>query len=309
MSLREKISKFFIGYSFVRNIDEGQFYNSNILVRRNIDKTLWVGKISRRLPKILTDFYGPGKNYVRTVDFMDLNDRALLGSRLASLAGLKVLRVKIIKNKLISDFNVNSLNFSLIDENIFLSEYRGVSLPKYLLEKKFVKIEDSDIENKNEIFFSFVFRVWIGCYDCKDEDFLVDENKNIIPIDFHLFGPGFRSSVNLAVGAWGEAFDITNSKDTGWCAGGDIILEYIRSKNLPISSYEIFIDKINSIKEKEIKATFSGLNLYEQGTEKKINLSFYDFLLDRRKKLKQTIEQWINSDYGKTNLPKNNGII
>lgn len=285
-----------------------QFYNTNILLERNFNHTLWVGKISRSLPKILPNYFGSGKDYIRTVNFCDIDDRAILGFRLAKLLGLKTIRAKIIPDSLIKSFDFNLIVHPRVNNNIFLTEYRGISLPEYLATHSFNSIQTSDIKNKEEIIKSFVFNLWIGCYDSKDTDYLVDNEKNLISIDYHLSGPGFLASPKLSVGAWGEAFDLDNIEDTGWCGGGDKVLEYIRQTNSPLESYQVIINKILSLPKTQIKFVMRGLNFYNQGTSQKINNIYFNFLLERRPKLELAVRQWINARYPLAKLPKNNGI-
>lgn len=309
MYLLIKIRDFLFGYTFLKLIDGGQFYNTNILLRRNLTNSLWVGKISRSLPKVMPDYFGSGKDYVRTVDFRDVDDRAKLGFRLAKLAGLRVLNNKVVSDQSVFGFDFGSINYSRISSNLFLTEYRGVSLPKYLEVRGFTNILSSDIKNKDEILKSLVFNLWIGCYDSKDTDYLVDDEKRLVSIDYHLAGPGFVSNPKLAVGAWGDAFNIDDVEDTGWCVGGDMILEYIKQANISWEDSRETIDKILSLSKTQIKLAMRGLNFYNQGTDHNINDSYLSFLLERRMKLESAIRQWIEAEYPKANLPKNNGVV
>lgn len=300
------IKNYLLGYKFIEAVAPGKSYSTNIKLQRNLDRTLWVGKISRPLPARIDNFRNTGKPYVRTVDFKDLDDRATLGFRLAKLVGLKSLKTKILPLKRIS--NLDTVLVPSVTNNVFLSKFCGQSLTKYLESNKFDNLASSDIKNKDEVIRSFVFNLWIGNYDNKDEDYLVDSNNNLISIDYHLLGPGFKSDGNLSLGAWGESFDINQPSDTGWCIGNGKLLFYLRNNTANLSPFEDLINKINSISKLQIKWAMRGLHFYKQGTQENINDLFYNFLLNRRPKLKETIQTWIAADCPITQLPKDNGV-
>jgi len=304
----KKIKNYLFNYTFIKELTPGkESYNTNLKLQRNLDKSFWVGKIFRPLPDILENFYSEGKHYIREVDFRDLKHRAILGFRLAKVAGLKSLKFKTIPLKRIINFDFNTVKHDRIDNSVFLTEFKGVSLAKYLSSKCFT-FEGSDIKNKNEVIYSFVFNLWIGNYDNKDEDFLVDEDKNLISIDYQVLGPGFLDNFKLALGAWGESFDMDNPQDTGWCIGDGELLNYLRNN---VNHWETFakaIDKINSISKIQIKWAMRGLEFYNQGTKENINNLFYHFLLERRSKLEQSIKDWIKAICPIVDLPKDNGV-
>src|SRR6185436_9629088 len=181
-------------YKFIEPIAINESYSTNIKVVRNFDKSFWVGKISRPLPAKIDNFRNTGKPYIRNVDFSDLDDRAMLGFRLARSAGLNSLKTKIIPINRIENFDSQKTAHKRVNDNIFLSEFKGQSLSTYLETHSFDSFEVSDIKNKNEAIHSFVFNLWIGNYDNKDKDYLVDDDKNLISIDYHLLGPGFQSN-------------------------------------------------------------------------------------------------------------------
>jgi len=309
MNLIQKLKSYFINYTFLEPLAAGESYSTNIKIRRNFDKSIWAGKISNPLPAVIENFRGTGKPYIRRVDFRDLDHRAILGFRLARLADLKNLKVKIIPLKRVENFNSASISHQKIDDNIFLTEFKGQSLTRYLQSNAFPTFEASDIQNKEEVIRSFVFNLWIGNYDNKDKDYLVDENKNLISIDYHLLGPGFKDDSRLALGAWGEAFDINYPPDTGWCIGNGELLNYLKNHSNDWRPFEQTIKKINSISKFQIKFAMRGLKFYKQGTKENINSLFFSFLFGRKSKLEEAIRAWITSDYPLVTLPKDNGIL
>jgi len=303
------LKDYLFNYTFIEELAPGkESYNTNLKLQRNFDKSFWVGKIFRSLPDSLEDFYGKGKHYIREIDFRDLDHRAILGFRLAKAVGLNSLKFKIVSLKRVLNFDIGTVKHGRISENIFLTEFKGVSLTQYLSSKSFKSFASSDIKNKDEAIDSFVFNLWIGNYDNKDEDYLVDENKNLISIDYQLLGPGFRDNPKLALGSWGESFDISDPKDTGWCMGDGQLLNYLHDN---VSCWEPFakiIKRINSLSTMQIRLAMIGLKFYNQGTKENINDVFLNFLLERRSKLEQAIRDWIKVGCPIVDLPKNNGV-
>jgi len=309
MNLIEKIKSYLFNYTFIEPLAAGESYSTNIKVKKNFDKSIWAGKISNPLPDILENFRGTGKQYIRTVDFRDMDHRAMLGFRLAKLAGLKSLQTRIVPLKRVENFDEDSIKHEKIDDNIFLTEFKGQSLTSYLQSKSFATIETSDIRNKDEVIKSFVFNLWIGNYDNKDKDYLVDEANNLISIDYHLLGPGFRSDLGLALGAWGEAFDINSPPDTGWCIGNGELLNYLKTHTKDWRPFEQSIKRVNSISKLQVRFAMRGLEFYKQGTMENINDSFFDFLFERKVRLEETIRTWIDAGCPLTPLPKDDGIL
>jgi hypothetical protein len=301
MKIVKKIKSHFFNYTFIEHIATGESYNTNVKLQRNLDKSLWVGKISR--PLYLPNVNNRSESYSSTGDLLDLNDRALLGFRLARSVGLNSLRVKIIPFKIVEEFDINTLSHARIDNYVFLTPFKGLSLPQYLASKSFSSLEESDIKNKEEAIRSFIFNLWIGNYDNKDKDYLVDNDSNLISIDYHLLGPTSQDNKNLSLGACGEMFDIDNSEDTGWCVGNGELLNYIKN-NPNHRCFDDTINKINSISKRRIKLAMRDLHFYNQGTQQDINRLFLNFLIERQVKLKKTIKDWIKADYPIASLPK-----
>lgn len=300
------LRKYLRGYKFLKQLAKGKSYCTVILVRRNLTRTLWAGKISRALPVTLPNFRDSGKDYIRTVDFQDVDNRAALGFRLAGLAGLRTLKTKIIPANLVEGLDLQTIPYPRSSNNIFLSEYKAESLPDYVAHSSF-----DSIKNKEEIVKSFVLNLWIGNYDNKDGDYLVDSNSRLTSIDYQLSGPGFKDNPTLALGAWGEAFSIDVAGDTGWCAGGDkgVISEYFKNVRPPFEEYLVTINKILSIPESSIKSAMKGLKFYNQGTREEIGDLYLRFLLERRLKLSDAIRSWIGAGYPSTPLPKDDGTV
>lgn len=309
MDLIKKLKSYFFNYTFLEQIAIGKSYSTNIKVQKNFDGSIWAGKISNPLPARIENFRNSGKPYVRRVNFSDLDSRAMLGFRLAKLVNLKSLEAKIIPTKKIENFDTSIIKHQRIDDNIFLTKFTGQSLESYLQSNGFSNFETSDIKNKDEVIKSFIFNLWIGNYDNKDRDYLVDENKNLISIDYHLLGPGFKDNSEFALGAWGEAFDMNNPSDTGWCIGDGQLSSYLKNHTKDGQILEQTIKIIGSIPESEIRSAMRELKFYNQGTKENINDLFFNFLLQRRLRLREKISEWINASFPLTHLPKDGGVL
>jgi hypothetical protein len=309
MNLIKKIKSYFSNYIFIEPLAIGKSYSTNIKIQRTFDKSIWVGKISNPLPISIKNFRCTDKSYIRKVNFVDLDDRAMLGFRLANLAGLKSLKAKIVSINRIENFDIKHVNHQRVNDNIFLTKFSGESLEDYLQSSEFSTFEISDVKNKDEVIKSFVFNLWIGNYDNKDRDYLVDDSKNLVSIDYHLLGPGFKSNPDLSLGAWGEAFDFNSPSDTGWCIGNGQLLNYLKNHINDGKIIEQTINKICSISDSDIKFAMKDLKFFNQGTKENINNLFFNFLLERRQKLREKILIWINADFPLTPLPKDNGVL
>ncbi len=308
-SINKRIYNFFFGYTFRDVIEDEGSYSKNVLLQRNISQSYWVGKLSRTLQH--KSKRSTGEIYRRIVDFTDVDHRALLGFRLAKYVGLKSLKTKIIFHSNIEGFNFLSIDYKRIDNQVFLSKYNGVALSKYLVDNNFHSIQDSDIVNKDEVVKSFVFNLWIGNYDNKEGDFLVNDNKELLSIDYHLSGPGFVSDPTLALGAWGESFDINSVSDTAWCAGGERggVIDYVKRQEHLAAMCQQTIEKIESLPTWKIRWAMRGLYFHHQGTKDNINKDYLNFLLSRRSKIGIAVAQWVNAGFPCTPLPKDNGVL
>ncbi len=258
-------------------------YNKNIILHESKDNSAkWVGKISKALAP--------------WADFRDLDDRGMLAYRLSRLAGLSLTEVKIVSIRNIIGYDFSEVA-DRINDNIFLTKFSGVNLLEFLQSKKL-----EDIINFNDIYKFLVFNLWVGSYDKKTEDYLVNGEGNLIPVDYQLLGPGFVKDINASIGGWLTMYYMSEPAHTGWCFEGAIkdqktpIIEYVRKTSPGI---EVFLEQINTIKSikiDEIRDSFVGLNFTGQ-FDRSINDDFVDFLVKRREKLEKTLVEWIQAGY------------
>ncbi len=284
---------------------EGQIggsFNFNARLRCDRDSSLWVGKLSRSLVRDVP--LEDGSVYHFTVDFRDLDARALLAYRLAPLVGIRTLPTEIIPVGRV--VGLPALRFNPLSENVFLTKFGGMSLGEYLKTNSLSSIKDLD-----DIFPIFVFNMWVGNYDKKSGDYLVSPDCRLVSIDYQLSGPGFQNGSQYSLGAWGEAYEMEDCGDTGWSLDGDngVLMTYTRSRRPQLDTFLPAIKKINAIPPQKIKEAMRGLKFYYQGTKKVLNDDYFNYLLRRRGQFETCIETWVNSGYTLTPRPKLNSII
>ena len=280
----EKLKRLLFYYSYIQDI--GGSYNKNLILKRNLTGSQWVGKVSVSLLE-------------KGVDFRDLNQRAFLAYRLAKLVKNKVLKPKIVPFWRISDISLADIP-KKIDNNIFLTRFRGISLSRFLNEGG--KLQD--IKNINEIFDNFIFNLWIGNYDRKDSDYTVGDDKKVYFIDYHLWGPGFKKNADLSLGAYAEAYSITDSSDTGWCIGSPNLIQFIKVQKISFDKFLPMIQRIEKLQDSKIKQAINRFRFYDEKNEDEINDTFLGFLLRRRYLLRPAIKTWIEAGYPKGHRPK-----
>lgn len=254
-------------------------YNKSFIVKNKFTRSVWVAKFSIRLP-------GP--------NFTDLNQRALLAYRLSKLVKTCVPETKIIKSGDIEyslefmDY-LKSITDEIVKDGLQITRFKGIVLNEFL---KFNSL--TNISNLDELLNNFVFNLWIGNYDKKNEDYVIDQDNKAWSIDYNLLGPGFPdNSLSLGGNAW--SFKFENVADTGWCIG-QILSSYLKEKNL-IGIFNNEISKIENLKEENIKKSFKDLFFYREGTTDLINDVFMNFLLERKKTIREKVDLWIKAGY------------
>jgi len=255
-------------------------------VRATENSSLWVCKISNSLK-------------VKGVDFKDLNERAVLAHRLGKLLILPF-----------PDFQIEPIDHILglekyklpdkINTFCWLSRYIGDPLTDYL---KYSKIEN--ICNNHIIWDSVVFNLWIGNYDRKDSDYVVDNKNNLYLIDYHLWGPGFLLGDQLALGAYAESYSLTESQDTGWCVGAPFLLSHFIDKQFKMDKFLPMIEKIQALEDYKIRQSLKELQFTKENGEKLELEIFLSYLFKRRDLLQGVLHNWIRDGYPKGKRPKN----
>tara|TARA_B100001142_G_scaffold329610_1_gene393579 strand:- start:1582 stop:2430 length:849 start_codon:yes stop_codon:yes gene_type:complete len=261
---------------FIKKI--GNTYNQNFYVNDKKSNSVWVGKLSKTLVK-------KGSN------FFDLNERATLANRLMEYLNIPTPVSKIVDSNSIKNlFDYNSEDY--ISDKVWLSIFSGVTLSEFLKTNSF-----KDVKNLDIIFDNIVFNLWIGNYDRKDQDILVDQNNNLTFIDYHLWGPGFKKNSDLCLGAYAEGYDISKVKDTGWCVGAPELLGYIKKIKPSLRRFNKTIEKINSIESNNISEMLRDLTFSDENGNDLENDNFLHHLLSRREKLVEALSLWIENHY------------
>jgi len=263
-------------------------YNLNFLAyKENAPQEKWVLKVSKVI--------GP--------DFKDLNERALLAYRLAQLVGVNLVETELVDLKQciglekLSPEGQQILSLRVSD-TITATRFNGIPLNQFLKTHTF-----EEIKNFDEILRGFIFNLWIGNYDRKLEDYVVNEAGEVSHIDYQLSGPGFLADSEAAIGAYAQKYYLSNPSDTAWCLEGRLdnkigaLLQKVQSLSPKIEVFLPHIEQIQQISKTSIEKAIEGLALYSQHNQKVLNADFIDFLIYRQSVLKSAVQEWIDAAY------------
>ena len=265
-------------------------YNLNFLLL-DTSGVKWVAKISKNLQQF-------------DVDFVDLDDRAVLASRLAKLAQVKIPQQSFIRIDDILDsprkndvVNVlGSKSFLYDNQKILISRFEGYALPVFI-EKHGLK----EIMNLDELIRSFAFDLWIGNYDRKDSDYVVNKSGIAYSVDYNLFGMGFRDNDDLAIGYYARPYSIEVTTDSSYCIG-KTLKNIAVEKHCAVDFFDPIISRIEKITKEEMSLAFAGLNFKREKNYENINLLFIDFLLKRQKLLRDAVAKFCEAGF--PSIPK-----
>lgn len=279
-------------FEFV-NIIEGA-HNINFILKERIANSLWIGKISKNL-----------KN--QNANFIDLDNRAILAYRLGEKLKTCIPTTKFINYsqiKFSSSFDefLKSIkpDSVLMRDKLLITRFEGVTLSNFV---KYSEI--NKIKNLRQILNNFIFNLWVGNYDKKDQDYVINNNLVCRSIDYNLSGPGFLSDKKLALGAYAQSYSLDEVEDSGW-AIAPIFCSYIKQKNYKVSTFEEEISKIENIRNDDIKKSFEGLNFYRESSKELINEDFMEFLIERKSKIREVVKTWCENEYPRGRRPKSN---
>ena len=160
------------------------------------------------------------------------------------------------------------------------------------------------INNIEKVYDNIVFNLWIGNYDRKDQDIIIDNKNNLFFIDYHLWGPGFLKDFSLCLGAYAESYALSNTLDTGWCVGAPTLIDYIRINKSKINVFEPMLSSILNLNDKDIEQAVLGLSFCdEKGNNIKSDDMIFHFK-SRKNKLRHALINWINDGYPIGNRPE-----
>lgn len=279
-------------YYFVPH-SEVHSHNVSFLLFNRWSQQFWFGKINRHVK-------------MHHVHFIDFPHRAILAFRLSKICCEPVAKSKLINEQEISASNEKDLFFSKVQQekgilydpnNILISKYAGIPLNDFL-ELNNGKIER--IKNLDMIIKNFVFNLWVGNYDKKNNDYVVNNKGFCYSIDYDLCGPGFIENNRLSLGANAARYNLESTAHTGCCVG-EKLLNYIKVKKLDLNYFKNKITEIQNIQLR--KDIIKNLSLYKDNYNNHdfpLSLSVYEVLVyleNRKEKLLEAINKWIEEGY------------
>jgi hypothetical protein len=246
----------------------GKTFNWNFVVER-YDKQQWVGKISRSLSE-------KGENY------SDLNLRARVAMRLMQALDLPVLPWRVVNISEIEGLPRDDFK-PRIDDAIWLTKLTGQSITD-LGGSWLTKIKD-----KQQLWDNMIFNLFVGNYDRKDGDYLVDEGGNLWCIDYQLCGPTSAAIDAPSLGAYAEAYSLADPEDSGWCLGSPRILNHVLEVGLTIEQCSGILQRIQQLTDSRLM---------------EITGTYANWLITRRDKVRLAFAAWIRAGYPKGQRPK-----
>lgn len=267
-------------------------YNTNFILKERFVDNFWIGKVSKNIKRF-------GFN------FIDLDDRAIIAYRLGKKVDERIPDTKYIdfnqieSTSLFDEFlTAIRSNEALLHGRLLVNKFSGITLSAFA---KFSNIEK--IKNLNQALTNLAFNLWIGNYDKKDRDFVVDNNLICWSIDYNLSGPGFPTDKKFTLGAYAEPYNLEDVEDTGW-AISPIFRNYIIQKNLKLDFFDKEIKQIENVANNEIKKCFKDLKFYRADSIEVINDEFIEFLTERKGKVREAIKTWCENNYPVGQRPK-----
>jgi hypothetical protein len=241
---------------------------------------LWVGKISKSLR-------------LSGVEFRDLDARAVLAWRLSLLAGSCLPETVLIPLRDLEQTPLFNAIYKNLDgteyfknRSILATRYQGIRLEDFLAYSPI-----DQIRNLDQLIGNFVFNLWIGNYDKNDDSYVVNDDLIGYSIDYNLSGPGFWAGPRLALGGYGQSFDMENPFDNGW-AICPILARHLMTNKIGHDLFEPFFVQIESLSRDEIEAAFAGLGFFRHSSDISINHEYMGFLIERRGRLRKAVKEW-----------------
>lgn len=259
--------------------------NFPLLLHEESSGALWVGKI-------FCNAMAPSLRHT------DLNHRVMLAYRLAVQVGAA------LPETLLVDFchicfspvlqkTLHELDEPIIQDELLLVKFEGISLRNFLKIKKI-----GQLQNLEQLLHTFVFDLWIGNYDKKEADYVVNSDLIGHSVDHSLLGSGFVDDYRLSIGAYFQTYDFANVTDAG-LALCDPLLHEVRRMRCAVDFFNPMIEGIERLEKGSIQNAFAGLACYHFGTAKRIDDQFLNFLLERQRGLRKAISEWCDAGHPK----------
>ena len=266
------IFNIFNKFNFICFINDSS-YNLNFLLQNKFTKSLWVGKISKKVKPVNEQF-----------EIYDLDQRALMAYDLAKLLNIPMPKIKYIdlQNILNSKFllsNIGNSNDYHDYNKIIISRFSGQPISI---------LEDNQIKkiNRSDLLKIFIFDCWIGNFDKKDSDYIVDSNKKIWTIDYQLWGPVDNSKKALGFCAENK-YEFKKENANKYCIAPKL-KHYLDFTN---KTREVLLKRIENLSNDKIRKCVNKYNFYyKDSNEKKINKEFEEYLCLRRDKIRENLK-------------------
>ncbi len=135
---------------------------------------------------------------------------------------------------------------------------------------------------RQDILKIFVFDCWIGNFDKKDPDYVLDENEKLWSIDYQLWGP--RDDSGRTLGYFADTYEFTPANIRKYCVGDLLrpILEYDKTV------FDTLVRRIEKLSDRRIRQLVNRYPFCSQDHEKRQNINqvFVEFLQRRRDELR-----------------------
>lgn len=265
-------------YRFLHLNSQGGF-NKTFIILKYFDifgfeflPSKWVGKLTVKLSTL-------GDPMV--LDILDMDNRSMLAYRLA-----KKLAINIPRTELISFDQIERCE--QLSEVLNPSRYYNFSK---IVISKFITGERFDLNTKalervknTDILNLFIFDCWLGNFDKKIEDYIIDKQNKLWSIDYQLWGP--RDTSYRTLGYCARVYGITIENFKKYCLPKPLWQHLTFDKFL----VDKFISKIKKLSKKYLEKTLDRYKFINQRGES-LNDTLLMYLCTR--------VQNIESDIGK----------
>jgi len=263
----DKFNKF----NFISVIKDSS-YNFNFLLQKKLINSLWVGKISKKVKMVNKEF-----------EIYDLDQRALLAYDLAKLLG-----VSMPQTKYINLHDIANNEFLLSETEDKKEEYHNYS--KIVITRfcgqSIKSIQDNLLEqiDRSSLLKIFIFDFWIGNFDKKNEDYLIDNSNKLWTIDYQLYGPVDDSG--KALGFCAGLYESSKEKAYQHCISPKL-KPYL---DFTSQTFGSFLRLIENLSDNKIIHCVNKYNFYYKNSDnKKINKEFIKYLCLRRDSIRKKL--------------------
>ena len=257
-------------------------YNLTFGVTRSIEflrqqffRTEWIGKITKKLSTI------------DALDVYDLNQRALLAYDLSRLLGTFIPQTAMIPFASIGA--TADLKDILSDSRQFY-DYSMVLMSRRLSTR--ATVDDLELLDRTAILRTFIFDYFIGNFDKKDDDYVIDVDGQLWSIDYQLWGP--CDDINHALGYCGTTYDFSFDNVNNYCIGTRLRSTLVHDPRV----VDHFVSRIEAITDRQIETLVNRYRFYARDKTRMttINRMFIDYFLNRRHEMRGSLEAFFSAN-------------